>query len=191
MYLPPRLYDLVQVLLGMRTSLARLSPHLAALDGGVVVDVGGGTGLYQQHLPATTTCVSLDTDWKKLARARAERPRGRLVSCDATRISLADKSVDYAICIGVAHHLDDAAFRLALREMARVVRRRLIFVDPVRQSRWSFAQLLWALDDGRHPRYEAALLDAIGAEFVCEHVESYRIHHRYLMCVGVPRSTTR
>lgn len=175
----------------MRTTLARLSPHLAALEGGVVVDVGGGTGLYQQHLPSTAKCVSLDTDWDKLARARAERPRACLVSCDATRISLADKSVDYAICIGVAHHLDDAAFRLTLREMARVVRRRLIFVDPVRQQRWSFARLLWALDDGRHPRYERALLDALADEFVCEHVESYQIHHRYLMCVAAPRSSTR
>jgi hypothetical protein len=113
------------------------------------------------------------------------------VSCDATRISLADKSVDYAICIGVAHHLDDASLPLALREMARVVRGHLIFLDPVRQRQWSLARLLWALDDGRHPRDESVLLEAISAEFVCTHVESYRIHHRYLMCIAAPRSATR
>jgi SAM-dependent methyltransferase len=183
--LPPHLYDLAQVALGMGTSLARLAPHFAKLHNGSVLDVGGGTGLYARYLPESVRYLCLDNDLAKLRRAKAVLPR--LMRCDATRIALAPKSVDYALCIGVAHHLADRAFEGALREIARVVRHRMIFVDPVAQRRLSLGGLLWMLDDGNYPRSEKQLLDALSHDFVCEQVESYRIYHRYLICVGSPR----
>jgi ubiquinone/menaquinone biosynthesis C-methylase UbiE len=184
--LPPRLYDLVQVLLGQRTSLARLAPHFERLGGGAVIDVGGGTGLYGRHLPNGTRYICVDNDRQKLQRARATH--SCCVQCDATRLALRSKSVDYGICIGVAHHLADDAWHEMLREIARVVRRRLIFVDPVIQRRLSISDLLWRLDAGSYPRSESRLLEDLSAEFVCEQVESYHIHHRYLVCIAAPRA---
>jgi hypothetical protein len=176
----------VQVLLGQRTSSARLAPHFERLRGAAVIDVGGGTGLYRRHVPDATPYVCVDNDRLKLNRISAAQ--SCRLQCDATRLALRPKSVDYGICIGVAHHLADDAWHGMLREIARVVRRRLIFVDAVAQSRPSVGGLLWRLDAGSYPRSESRLLEALSADFVCEQVETYRIHHRYLMCIAAPKA---
>jgi hypothetical protein len=183
--LPPRLYDLAQVLLGMRISQARLAPHLARMQNASVIDVGGGTALHGQQLPTSAVYFCLDRDLDKLGRARSSA--ARVLQCDATALALAPKSVDYALCIALAHHLPAEALTAALSEIRRVVRRQMVFVDPVVQDRPSIGGLLWRLDAGSYPRSEAQLLAALSESFDCEHVESYEIYHRYLMCIASPR----
>jgi SAM-dependent methyltransferase len=185
--LPPPIYDLAQTLLGVRTTFARLAPRLADMEHALVLDVGGGTGIYRPRLPPSARYVCLDSDYLKLSRARAMAPR--VLLGDATSIPLAAKSVDFALCIGVAHHLPDAALRRALLEMARVVRTRLVFLDPLLKPGPSVGRLLWMLDAGSHPRTQPQLLDELSIGFRCERIETYAVHHHYLLCDAVPRTS--
>jgi SAM-dependent methyltransferase len=184
--LPPKVYDFAQVLLGVRATVERLSPHLARLGGGSVLDVGGGTALYSRYLPPSADYLCLDSDLAKLRRARQVASVSKVLLCDATRMAIQSDSVDCALCVGVAHHLADDDFRMMLREIARVARR-LIFLDPVAQTGASVGRLLWMLDAGSYPRSEATLREALSSDFLCEHIESYAVYHRYLMCVASPR----
>lgn len=182
--LPPKLYDLVQTALGVRRTFARLSPRLSAMRDSLVLDVGGGTGLYRPLLPATARYICLDSDPLKLTRAQATA--SRLIHGSATQIPLASKSVDYALCIALAHHLPDAALGEAFSEIARVVRRRIVFLDPLARSGPSVGKLLWLLDAGSHPRSQQTLLRELSHHFRCENIESYSLYHRYLLCDAVP-----
>jgi ubiquinone/menaquinone biosynthesis C-methylase UbiE len=155
------------------------------MENASVIDVGGGTAIHGRQLPDSATYFCLDRDPNKLRRARSSGVR--VMQCDATLIALAPKSVDFALCIALAHHLPDPALKDAFQEISRVVRRQIVFVDPVARPRLSVGGLLWALDAGSYPRSEAQLLDAVADAFVCDHVETYEIYHRYLMCVASPR----
>jgi len=186
MTLPPRLYDFAQALLGVRTSQARLSPHLARMENASVIDVGGGTAIHGRQLPDSATYLCLDRDPNKLRRARSSGVRA--IQCDATLIALAPKSVDFALCIALAHHLPDGALTDVFREISRVVRRQIVFIDAVARPRLSVGGLLWALDSGSYPRSKEQLLAAIADAFVCDRVETYESYHRYLMCVASPRA---
>jgi SAM-dependent methyltransferase len=94
--------------------------------GGVVVDVGCGTG---RALPALRAAVGpggvvlgLDLTPQMLAaaRARASASRAALLLADARRLPLADASADAVFAAGLLAHLPDPD--AGLRELARVTR---------------------------------------------------------------------
>jgi ubiquinone/menaquinone biosynthesis C-methylase UbiE len=182
--LPPALYELIQNLCGLRQTVDRLAPHCAGFAGATVLDVGGGTGLYARILPPTARYICLDSDGTRLARAKAVTPR--LIRCDATQIALAPQSVDGTLCIAVAHHLPDEALHRLLLEMARVVRQRLIFLEPLLPVPSTASRLLRKLDDGAYFRTEDALQRAVSTCFSCDHIEKFTLFHRYWLCVATP-----
>ncbi|WP_246466253.1 class I SAM-dependent methyltransferase [Allocatelliglobosispora scoriae] len=103
---------------------ARAVADLGVPAGGVVVDVGCGTG---RALPAlrgaagpTGTVIGLDVTAEMLATARGQgRDRdAHLVLGDARRLPLRAGSVDAVFAAGLITHLPDAAAGLA--ELARV-----------------------------------------------------------------------
>jgi hypothetical protein len=110
-----------------------------------------------------------------------------VIVCDATRMALRSRSIDCALCIAVAHHLSDASLAELLREVARVVRTRLVFVEPVSRPSSLVGRLLWKLDAGRYPRSAEALVDALSSAFSIDHLESYTIYHQYLLFIASPR----
>ena len=183
----PRLYDLVQSLVGLDATRARLEPHLAELDAGTLVDVGAGTGTWLGLVPDDVDVVAVDLDSEKLAKLRTKHPRVRTVTADATRLPFDDGAVDYALCVALTHHLDDAGLALLAAELARVVRRKVIVLDAVSDQTPRIARLLWALDRGSHPRPLSQIREALEQGLILEHVETYSVRHRYLLCVGVPR----
>ena len=186
--LPPRLYDAVQVALGLRLAYERLAPHLTGLEGSTVLDVGGGTGLYRSLLPRSARYICLDNDVRKLARLKRTHERARALLSDATVMALKPRSVDCALCIAVSHHLDDGSLDRLFRELGRVVRTRLVFLDALWSPDLIASRVLWSLDAGDHPRSKARLLDSLSACFAPAHIESYAIYHRYLLCVASPKS---
>ncbi|UWZ60111.1 methyltransferase domain-containing protein [Dactylosporangium aurantiacum] len=101
--------------------------------GGVVVDVGCGTGRALPALRAavgpTGTVIGLDHTPQMLAKAR-EKGNGGLVLADAGRLPFADGSVDAVFAAGLVMHLPDPAD--GLRELARVTRPggRLVLFHP-------------------------------------------------------------
>src|SRR5262249_21663581 len=122
----PWIYDAIQITLGLQRIQARIAPHIARMNEGIVLDVGAGTGLARPLVPVSSRYVWLDVDPKKLSGFRAKQTApADMVLADAVRLSLLDQSVDYALCLAISHHLSDSQLRQLFSEMARVVRREI------------------------------------------------------------------
>jgi SAM-dependent methyltransferase len=185
----PVVYDAIQAVAGLRHTRRRLAPFVAHLEGDLL-DVGGGTGLILPLLPATARYLWLDNDPLKLRGFRLRAgPGARGILGDATRLCLRDASVDLAVCIAVSHHLAPGDLERAVAELARVVRRRLVFLDALdRPSSW-VSRVLWRLDRGSFPRSAEALRGVLEQWFEVEHVERYTVYHEYMLWAGRPRRT--
>ena len=163
-----------------------LQAHFSQFSGQSVLDVGAGTGLYASLLPPNTSYIWSDLAPLKYKGFRTKIPSTPAVLCDATMIALADKSVDSAICIAVSHHIDDVGLTMLFRELARVVRKRLFFLDAVRTNHL-MSKALWALDQGSYPRDETSLRLEIEKYFDFEKIDKYQVYHRYFLCTCVPK----
>ena len=184
----PVLYDVAQILFGGRRSRSHVALRLAALAPSSVLDVGGGTGFYAPAVPAHAHYVVADLDVAKIRRLRDRWPRADAIVADATALPVKTDAVDVALFIAVAHHLPEEALDQALRELARVARRRVVFIDPLATDRLA-GRALWQLDRGSSPRTPEELTGRAEVWFELEHVEVYSILHDYLLWVGSPRSS--
>jgi SAM-dependent methyltransferase len=183
----PRVYDLIQLLAGRYVIDVRLRRILAGASGSIVLDVGAGTGSLARLLPPGTTYWALDNDPAKLRRLEAKVPGARGLLRSALDTGLDDAAVDWAVCVDVAHHLEDRELPGFVAELARLTRGRLVFVDPLWSKRPSLGRILWRYDRGAHPRTPEALLQALQERFEVESVERFRAIHRYILCICRPR----
>jgi ubiquinone/menaquinone biosynthesis C-methylase UbiE len=186
----PWAFDWAQHLLGLQEQRRRLAPLLVHTDGQIVLDIGAGTGNYAPLLPDSAKHVGLDIDRKKLQSFMTKGSTRVGLVGDATSICLRDKSVDCALCIALSHHLSDSQMPLVFKELARVVRDRLVFMDAVMDSDSTLSQLLWKCDRGKYPRSIQALHAALQPWFELEQVHEFAVFHRYMMCLGRPRVGT-
>jgi SAM-dependent methyltransferase len=179
----PWVYDRLQDVAGAREVHTRVRRRLADVNGTTVLDIGAGTGALAEVLPHDTTYIWLDNDPAKLDGFLRRRNGVVGVVADGTRIPLRDAAVDYTICINVSHHLRDAELRELLAEAERAARKALVFVDAVATPRFR-SRLLWRYDRGAQPRTVARLVEAVRALFDVAAVESFRIHHDYVLIEG-------
>src|SRR5581483_3121354 len=101
--------------------------RLGALrDVATVLDVGAGSGFSSRYYPSRVRVVACDFAAGML-RSNPVRDR---VRCAAARLPFASGSFDAVACWELLHHLADPV--AALREMARVARRRLLIFEPNR-----------------------------------------------------------
>jgi ubiquinone/menaquinone biosynthesis C-methylase UbiE len=183
----PWVFDFVQKSLGLQEAYRHLEPRLVDTEGKIVLDVGAGTGNFAPLVRRSKIYLALDNDLEKLRGLQTKKVFGSQILGDATRICLGDKSVDYVLCIALAHHLTDAQLPILFNELARVVRVGLIFLDPLQYKTSRVSNLLWRYDRGSHPRSSDMLLAALQANFELEHIEQYKIYHHYLLCMGRPK----
>jgi SAM-dependent methyltransferase len=130
--------------LGGTRAVAR---HLETLRApATILDVGSGAGDIPRSLAGRFPGLrpfALDLSWALLALAR-DLPR---VRGDARRLPFRDESVDVVISTHLFHHLTDDEAVLALRELSRVARRRVVVSDLLRRRRalvWIRLLTLWA-----------------------------------------------
>ena len=178
----PVVYDMVQKLAGSQRILERVGPVLAPAAGMLVVDAGAGTGSLAGHLPPSATYVWVDADPEKLHGYRV-RSAGPAVLADARRLPFRDRSVDWTVSVGVAHHLDDSGLDEMLAEIRRITKERFVFLDAV-AARSITGRLLWRFDRGRHVRTAAALRRHLAAQFTTVHEEEFSALHDYLLLVA-------
>jgi len=180
----PTVYDWIQYAAGCERVFDRIQPHLP--NSGSLLEVGAGTGLLADRVSANVRYIWLDNDTQKLAGVRSKYRNIRAVLSDATRIALASKSVDDVLCVAVTHHIPDEVVPLFFDEMARVVKGRLIFLDPVlRPDSW-ISKTLWSLDRGSYPRTPSRLRELIGQSFRITSDEVFAVYHLYLLCTAIP-----
>jgi ubiquinone/menaquinone biosynthesis C-methylase UbiE len=180
-----RLYDLVQQAAGAERVREKLMPLMRGAENQRVIDIGAGTGALKAYLPRSSHYIWVDNDTEKL-RGYLSRGGGLALVGSALELGLAPKSVDQALCIAVAHHLADRELSRAFREIARVVRQRLIFLDPLDCPRL-MSRMLWSIDRGSFPRSAEVLRRFLEESYVLEQVEVFTVLHRYLVCVAKPK----
>jgi ubiquinone/menaquinone biosynthesis C-methylase UbiE len=187
----PWVYDLVQLLVGVRQVHRRLVIQFAALfSASSVLDLGGGTGLLRKFWRPDCAYLCLDNDSLKLQGFRTKYPTGLALLSDATQVSLKSESVDVVLCVFVAHHIPDALLAQLIDESARVLKDkgRLVLVDALWAPARQVGRLLWKYDRGSHPRTAKALQSAITRQYSITHWERFAVYHEYLLCVATKRS---
>jgi SAM-dependent methyltransferase len=182
----PAVYDLAQRLAGREVIQRKLRNALSdARNNSSVLDVGAGTGSLQAALHSSASYVWLDNDPQKLSGFRTKSDAAAVLA-DATRIPLQDGSVDWAVSVGVSHHLGDDGLDLMLDELRRVVLERVVFLDAV----WTSARtsrLLWRYDRGAHPRPAEELRRRFEERFEVVSDETFAVRHTYVLFSGRPR----
>lgn len=183
----PQVYEFIQNLFGANQIRERLRHHIRALENKTILDVGAGTGIYRTAFQGGHY-IALERDPKRVSFLINQRNPTFAVVADAARLCFKDQSLDYVLCAFLAHHLTEADFLSFLREISRVARGKLIFIDPLADSESWLRKRLWKLDQGHYPRTLERLLSHIRSEFEIEHQEQFTIFHRYLLCVATPKS---
>ncbi len=144
------------------TEFSLMHRLLAPRPGETILDVGCGTGWFTRHFAASNgwNVTGLDTDVARLAFARAHCRNERYLEADARALPFADASIDCIVSVAALCFIGD--WRLALSEMARVARRRIVVGLLNRQS------LLWREKgrDGGKGGYEGARWHT--ADEICE-----------------------
>lgn len=99
---------------------------LAPRHAETILDVGCGTGWFTRRFAAGNgwNVTGLDNDPARLAFARTHAHNERYRKGDARALRFADASIDCVVSVAALCFVDD--WRLALGEMARVARRRVV-----------------------------------------------------------------
>lgn len=104
------------------------------LAGLSVLDVGCGPGVFSVHLARRARRV-LGTD---ISNTFIQRAKGiEMVLADAQKLPFGDKSFDIAFEANLLHHTDGPLG--VLQEMARVVRKAVVLIEPNRNNPLMFA----------------------------------------------------
>ena len=182
----PRVYKFVQALAGQPRIAARVREVFSANPtDGRVLDVGSSEGSFAERL--NLDLLFVDVDWKPLVSLRRRRPGSRAAAASATDLPFADRAFDVTLCVAVSHHLDDAQLEAAIRELARVTRGHLVFLDAIRNERRALSRWLWRFDRGRYPRTRAELEAALGRGFHLRRSDAFAVRHQYVIWVAAPR----
>ncbi len=170
----PRLWDALRWTVeagfqGERLAIAReLRPWHS--DQRRFLDLGCGTGVFATEFP-TGRYVGVDIAPGYLRFAARHRPGAYVVSAGQA-LALADASFDAALVLGVLHHLPDTTARVAMDELARVLRPGavvLVMEDTPPPAGQNLAgHLMHALDRGKHIRSEAEYRAIFGPHFAIE-----------------------
>jgi ubiquinone/menaquinone biosynthesis C-methylase UbiE len=133
---------------GVAVIRAHLPRMLKEGEQWTVLDVATGGGdiprwLARRRPSAELIAGDLHPQMLQLARQWSAVLPIRFIRCDARRLPFRDRSVDLVLCSLMLHHLTEADAVQALRELARVARRRLV-VNDLRRSRTAYV-LIWLI----------------------------------------------
>lgn len=185
----PWVYDRIQLLIGAKKVYRYLAAHVVPLTSGtsIVLDLGGGTGLYRSLWSSTTSYICLDIDNVKLKGYLKKEESNIALCANAASVSLKSNSVDVVMCIFVSHHLADCYLEQMLAESRRILKPKGVFIfsDAVWEPKNIIGRLIWRHDVGSYPRTAQHLHSGIAKYYEVTHNEIYSIYHQYIFCTGI------
>jgi ubiquinone/menaquinone biosynthesis C-methylase UbiE len=120
-------YDLT-----FKLAVESLAPNEGEVRVGLDVGVGAAGFVRYAAQRAPMRWVGLDLATDVLHIARGSAADADWLCATATRLPLADRSVDVVACVHTLHHLDEPQAVALLVECARVARRRVVVFDLTR-----------------------------------------------------------
>jgi ubiquinone/menaquinone biosynthesis C-methylase UbiE len=180
----PTIYDIVQNLAGASITKKIIQEEFSDLPkNGKALDVGGGTGRMRPFLPKTWEYTCLDSDPIKLRGFTKKYPIERSILASATSIPQKNNIFDLCIMSAVSHHLDEAEFAKALKEIARVLKPngKLFYLDAIWNPKNISGRFLWNLDRGSYPRSHVALKVHIKNVFAIVEEKKWSKYHEYVI----------
>jgi SAM-dependent methyltransferase len=115
---------------GDEAAFAQAIAELNPPAGGVVVDLGCGTGRALPHFTSARIALGLDVTQAMLTVAH-DKQRGLLTRADATCLPLRDQSVDAFLAAGLLTHVPDAHTLLVELARAGTPTARLAVFHPI------------------------------------------------------------
>jgi len=183
----PVMYDLLQTVFGVNKK-KRMLRQLLSLSAGrkIVLDIGGGTGIYKNLWPADFQYVCLDYDLQKLDGFRGKYPQGQGVCSDASKLGFKPQSVDYVFCSSMSHHIPHGLLEAMVAEMSRVLKPdgQLVFIDAVSIPESALNRFLWRLDRGEYPHSSQMLESLIEKYFKIKTVKTFSIYYDYILVLA-------
>ena len=151
----------------------------------IVLDIGGGTGLYQDFWPKNYQYICLDNDPIKLGGCKGSD--GYSLCADAGQLPFKTNSVDYVFCSSMSHHIPEDSLEKIISEMHRVIQPSgtLIFMDAVSIPESRLNRFLWRLDRGEYPHSYETLEKMIGKYFNINILKRFSIYYDYLLVIAL------
>jgi ubiquinone/menaquinone biosynthesis C-methylase UbiE len=104
------------------SSLRLIDKHLVVEKNQKVLDIGGGTGLYADHLiDKVKTVTVVDSSFKMLKKIN--NLKILVLQADGSKLPIQDCVFDVAILIDVLHHIDKNIQRQIISEVYRVLKK--------------------------------------------------------------------
>jgi SAM-dependent methyltransferase len=130
----------------------RIEEALATAPGERVLDVGCGTGMFARSTHGTYVGIDTCAAYLQFGRRRARRRPSFFVSMSVTGLGFGDGTFDKALVANLIHHLDDDAADRVLRELTRVVTRKVIVLEAAPEIATPLERFLLAHDRGDYIR---------------------------------------
>jgi SAM-dependent methyltransferase len=189
----PFIYDAIQEAVGasiVRNNIKKqIDTHLKKQFCPKVLDLGGGTGLARKLFPADSKYISIDLDIQKLEGFQNKAVDGMALLGTITECPIKSQSIDLMLCCAVFHHLSNDLLPFVMQESMRVLKHdgTFIILDPVFAPQNLPGRILWSLDRGSYPRKLDVLLSTLDQYAQVMHWESFKILHRYFLCILRPK----
>ncbi|MBF0216694.1 MAG: class I SAM-dependent methyltransferase [Candidatus Omnitrophica bacterium] len=166
----------------------RIKTALAPEKGDKVLDAGCGLGLYNM---LADFYVGVDSNKDHLAWARKRFVKGEnkyFVAGDLTEVEFSFKAFDRAICSRVLHHLSDAGSAALIKKLARLTKKRVLFVDriPPGEKATAGEKFFLKLEKGHFVRPLEDTIRLIEEDFIIENVSRFMNRTRTGECAVIP-----
>ncbi len=123
-----------------------------------LLDVGCGSGMGAGLTSGTYIGVDNEMTYLRFAHGRLRsKPTHSFVRMSADRLAFADGAFDKAMMLNLVHHLDESTLDSFLRELNRVVRKKVFILDHAPDHDNAVSGWLLSLDRGEHIRRRGEL----------------------------------
>lgn len=120
-----------------------------------VLDVCCGTGEFA-HL-FNNRYLGIDLNPAFIFSAKRNNPGKKFQVMDVMAPKLKGRQFDKAVLLSMTHHFSDIELDKIFRQLRRIVKNRIIIMDPIPNGYNPLSWLLYKLDRGRHIRRKAEL----------------------------------
>jgi len=176
-------------------TMARLRKTLDLQPGERLLDVGCGSGMGAGLTKGMYVGVDTEMTYLHFSRGRLRRNPTHSFACmSASQLAFADGAFDKAMMLNLVHHLDETLLDSFLKELTRVVRKKVYILDHAPDHDNAVSGWLLSLDRGEHIRRRAELRGLLQHHYDVEKEEAFFNLERTVSCVLftlVPRRSAR